>query len=160
MMWNGLIVAIAVIIATVPWGLPGETTFILPFVTLLPIFAFSALREKRIPGWLPFVAGLATDILTAGPLGYWAFLYTLCHALARLMAHRAPAQTIGILWLQFLLVATLVSGAGWSVAVLYYLRPIDWWPMGLGAMVSMLLCPLVLLPLRRSIGRANRLALG
>lgn len=162
MMWNGLMVLFAVVIAAAPWGLPEEATFVLPFLTLLLIFVFSATREKLIPAWLAFLAGLVTDILTAGPLGYWAFLYTLCFAAARLMAYRAPALSLMMLWLQFLLVSTLVAGAGWALASLYYLRPIDGWPMALGALAVMFACPAVLWWLRRGlgIGRPPAFALG
>lgn len=152
MIWNGFLLLVAVVVAAVPWGLPEQATFILPFLTLLLVFAFSAPREKTIPAWLAFLAGLVTDILTAGPLGYWAFLFTLCHALTRLMAHRAPALSLVVLWLQFLLVATLVAGAGWALASAYYLRPIDGWPIAFATLVAMLACPALLWWLRRGLG--------
>lgn len=162
MTWNALVILVAVVIAAVPWGLPEEATFILPFLTLLLIFLFAAPQEKLIPAWLAFLAGLVTDILTAGPLGYWAFLCTLCFALARLMAQRVPAQSLAMLWLQFLLVSTLVAGAGWALASLYYLRPIDWWPIALGTMTAMLVCPAALLWFGRGlrVGRPNGYAPG
>lgn len=151
MMWNALALLAAVIVAAVPWGLPGETTFILPFLTLLLVFLFSSPRRTMMPAWLVFLAGLATDILTAGPLGYWAFLYTLCHALARSMAHRMPARSVAVLWLQFTLAAAISASAAWGLAALYYLRVIDWWPIALGAIAATLLCPFVALTLRRGL---------
>lgn len=159
MMWYALAVFAAVVVAAVPWGLPGEATFILPFFTLLLVFLFSAPRRKMIPAWLAFLAGIATDILTAGPLGYWAFLFTLCHALARLMAHKGPAQSIAALWLQFVIVAACAGVAGWSLASLYYLRIIDWWPIALGAAAAGLLCPFIGLLLRRGLGVGGNRAL-
>jgi rod shape-determining protein MreD len=151
MVWQALAILAAVVVAAVPWGLPGQTTFILPFVTLLLVFLFSVHRNWMIPVWLVFAAGLATDVLTAGPLGYWAFIYTFCHAVARLIARKAPAETIIGLSLKYAVTASLAAAVGWGLASLYYLRMIDWWPIALGTMVSILLCPFGAWLLRRSL---------
>jgi cell shape-determining protein MreD len=150
MIWRGAAILTAVVIAAVPWGLPGETTFVLPFLTLLLVFVFSVHPKSAVPGWLVFAAGLATDVLTAGPLGYWAFIYMLCHALARAIAARAPVQTLPGLWIKYSGAALLAAMAGWGLAVVYYVRLIDWWPIALGTLVSIAVSPLVGWALRRS----------
>jgi rod shape-determining protein MreD len=160
MIWRGLAILAAVVIAAVPWGLQGETTFILPFVTLLLVFLFSVHPSWAIPGWLVFAAGLATDVLTAGPLGYWAFIYTFSHAMARHFACKAPAESMSGLWLRYSVTASLAGATSWGLATVYYLRIIDWWPIALGTMVSILLCPFVAWLMRRSLtlGRYHTLA--
>lgn len=151
MIWHALAIAGAVVVAAVPWGLPGDATFILPFVTLLLIFLFSVHPTQSLPVWIVFAAGIATDVLTAGPLGYWAFIYTLCYALSRYIAHFAPARSMVGLWAKYAGTALLAAGTGWVIASLYYVRLIDWWPIALGAAVSILLLPLFARPLRQSL---------
>ena len=149
MIWHGLAIVAAVVVAAVPWGLPGETTFILPFVTLLLIFLFSVHPTQAIPVWVVFSAGLATDVLTAGPLGFWAFIYTLCYTFARYIGRVAPARSMVGLWAKYAGTAMLAAASGWVIASLYYVRLIDWWPIALGMAVSILLCPLFARPLRQ-----------
>ena len=157
-----LVILAAVIVAAVPWGLPGETTFILPFITLLLVFVLSAHPKRPAPVWLVFLGGLVFDILTAGPLGYWAFLYTLGHTLAGLLVRRSPPTSVPGFWLRFALTVSLAGLAGWLLALLYYLRMIDWWPIMLGCAVAVAIFPIVALPLRRTfrLGRYQALAAG
>lgn len=146
-----IVIALAVVVAAVPWGLPGEATFILPFGTLLLVFLFSARRKSPVPAWVAFVAGLAADILTAGPLGYWALIYTVAHTMARFLAHSAPAETIFGVCVAFAFSAAIAGAVGWGVASLYYLRLIDWWPIALGTGTSVALSPLFAWMMRRSL---------
>jgi len=133
---------LAVVIAAVPWGLPGQTTFVLPFITLLLVFLFAARRVDPAPSWLIFLAGLATDILTAGPLGYWALIYILTYTLARVLPGKSWTQTIGGLWLVFLAAAVIAGTSGWAIASLYYFRVIPWEPIALGIGAASVLFPL------------------
>jgi hypothetical protein len=48
------------------------------------------------------------------------------------------------LWLVWGIVAGFVGLVGWLLASLYFLRWIDWWPIAVGAAVSILLFPVVL----------------
>lgn len=147
-----VVILASVVVTAVPWGLPGETTFILPFVTFLLVFMFSARRKSPFPAWLAFLAGLGTDVLTAGPLGYWAMLYTLGHALARFLALSTRSHSLIGLWFGFAAAAAAGGAAGWAVAALYYLRLIDWWPIALGTGIAVAICPFVALTMRRSLG--------
>lgn len=142
LIFPALVIFPAVVIAAVPWGLPVETTFVLPFITLLLVFLFAARRVDPAPSWLIFLAGLATDILTAGPLGFWALIYILTYTLARILPGKSWTQTIGGLWLVFLAAAVTAGAAGWAVASLYYFRVISWEPMALGIGAAIVLFPL------------------
>lgn len=157
MIWPGLAIGSVVVVAAVPWGLPDQTTFILPFMTLLLVFLFSIRRRLRIPVWLVFLSGLATDVLTAGPVGYWALLYTMTYTLGRLLFARLSPGSIAGLWLAYAVTAGVVALVGWGVASIYYLRIIDWWPITLGLLCSAALCPLAAWVMRGplSMGRGN-----
>lgn len=151
MIWSVLAILSTVVIAAVPWGLPGEITFVLPFMTLLLIFLFSLHRTPPIPAWLVFLSGLATDVLTAGPLGYWALLYTMTYTLGRLIFAKLPPVSLAKLWLSYAVIASLVALVGWGVASIYYLRIIDWWPIALGLLCSTAICPLACWMMRRPL---------
>ena len=161
MIWHGLLIFLAVIVSAVPWGLPGETTFIFPFITFLLVFLFSLRQAQPVPPWLVFMAGLATDVLTAGPLGYWAFIYTLGHSFARAFTLKPPSQTVSGIWLAYALTACIVGCAGWLLASVYYVRVIDWWPIALGTLSSILLSPLFVWFMRKplELGRYRGLAM-
>lgn len=141
----------AVLAAAVPWGLPGEATFILPFIAFLLVFLFAARPERQVPVWLVFLIGLGADVLTAGPLGYWAFIYTIGHTLARLLTARRPFNSLSGLWLSFAVTATAAAAIGWLLACVYYLRVIDWWPITLGVGCAIALFPLFAWRMRRSL---------
>ncbi len=159
---SALMIMFAVVASAVPWGLPGETTFILPFVTFLLVFLFAARPQQRVPVWLVFLAGLGTDVLTAGPLGYWAFIYTLGHTSSRILTRGQPFESLARLWLSFVPAAAAAAAAGWVLASLYYLRVIDWWPIALGTGCAIALFPLFAWRMRRSLapGRYHGLAVG
>lgn len=147
---------LAVVVAAVPWVLPDEASFILPSLLIIAVFVLTLQRKRTLPGISVFAAGLLMDILTAGPLGYWAILFLLTHTVAvqyRLRARRAEFASI---WLVFAATAIAAAGIGWALASLYFVRIIDWQPMAIGAGAVVVLFPLVAWPLRRSLGFYER----
>ena len=157
-----LSVLFAVLATVVPWGLPADATFILPLVVVMMVFCWSALRGTVLPPYLAMLLGLLTDVMSGGPLGFWA-LMTLIAATA---GARAPSLTDGQdlnrLWLVWGAVAGVVACFGWLLASLYFLRWIDWWPIAFGALASIALFPVVLhglLWIRRGRLRPVRAAL-
>jgi rod shape-determining protein MreD len=139
-----LSVLVAVLATAVPWGLPADATFILPLVVVMMVFCWRALPGTVLPPYLAMLLGLLTDVMSGGPLGFWA-LMTLIAASA---GARAPSLTdgrdLGRLWLAWGSVACLVAGIGWLLASLYFVRLIDWWPIAFGALASIALFPVVL----------------
>lgn len=147
-----LVLFLAVVVAAVPWVLPAEASFILPLLLIIVVFILTLQRRRKLPGLSVFAAGLLMDILTAGPLGYWAALFLLTYTIAVQYRVRAVRVEFGNLWLVFAVTALLAAGAGWGLASLYFVRIIDWWPMVIGGFVAIALFPLVAWPLRQSLG--------
>ena len=147
-----LVLFLAVVVAAVPWVLPAEASFILPLLLIIVVFILTLQRRRKLPGLSVFAAGLLMDILTAGPLGYWAALFLLTYMIALQYRVRAVRVEFGNLWLVFAVTALLAAGAGWGLASLYFVRIIDWWPMVIGGFVAIALFPLVAWPLRQSLG--------
>lgn len=147
-----IVLFLAVVIAAVPWVLPAEASFILPLMLIIIIFVLTLMRKRKLPGPSVFAAGVLMDILTAGPLGYWAILFLLTYSVAVQYRARAVRPDFGMLWAVFSGTALLAAGAGWALASLYFVRIIDWWPMVIGGLVAIVLFPLAAWPLRHSLG--------
>ncbi len=161
-MLPALSVLFAVFATAVPWGLPVDATFILPLVVVMMVFCWRSLPGAVLPPYLAMLLGLLTDVVSGGPLGFWA-LMTLIAATA---GARAPSPTDGQdmnrLWLVWGGVAAGMACLGWLLASLYFLRWIDWWPIAVGALASIALFPVVLhglLWIRRGRLRPERAAL-
>lgn len=161
-MLPALSVLFAVFATAVPWGLPVDATFILPLVVVMMVFCWRSLPGTVLPPYLAMLLGLLTDVVSGGPLGFWA-LMTLIAATA---GTRAPSPTDGQdmnrLWLVWGGVAAGMACLGWLLASLYFLRWIDWWPIAVGALASIALFPVVLhglLWIRRGRLRPERAAL-
>lgn len=147
-----LVLFLAVVVAAVPWALPSRASFILPLLLIIIVYVLTLRRHAVLPGLSVFTAGLLMDILTAGPLGYWAIIFLLTHTLASLFSKRAARPGFGMLWLVFAATAVAASLSGWALASLYFVRMIDWQPMLIGGAVAVALFPLVAWPMRRSLG--------
>jgi len=151
-----LILLLAVVVAAVPWALPVAAGFVLPLQLNIFVFALSLQREYVLPTLSVFAAGLLMDVLTAGPLGYWAIIFLITHTLARFLARRTTPISFPMLWVTFAATAATASITGWALASLYFVRLIDWQPMLIGATAAVALFPLISWPLRRSLGLMSR----
>ena len=147
-----LFLFLAVVVAAVPWALPSRASFILPLLLIIIVYVLTLQRRTVLPSLSAFAAGLLMDILTAGPLGYWAIIFLLTHTLAALYGRRDATPGFGMLWLVFAATAVVTSISGWVIASLYFVRVIDWQPMLIGGAVAVALFPLVAWPMRHSLG--------
>lgn len=147
-----IILFLAVFVAAVPWVLPAAAGFILPLLLIIFVFLLTIQRKQALPAVSVFAAGLLMDVLTAGPLGYWAIIFLLTHTLANFYAKRAGNPRFAKLWVAFAMTALTISLFGWILASLYFLRLIDWQPMLIGGAVAVALFPVVVWPFRHSLG--------
>ena len=138
-----LSVLFAVVATAVPWGLPADATFILPLVVVMMVFCWRAIPGASLPPAAAMGLGLLADIMSGGPLGFWALMCLIASTVggrARRSAKAVicdPLADLGAL-------AGMLAGFGWLLASLYFFRWIDWWPIAFGALVSIALFPVVL----------------
>ncbi len=69
-----LSVLFAVVATAVPWGLPADATFILPLVVVMMVFCWRAIPGAALPPAAAAGLGLLADLMSGGPLGYWALM--------------------------------------------------------------------------------------
>ncbi|RMF07385.1 MAG: hypothetical protein D6773_03575 [Alphaproteobacteria bacterium] len=123
---------------------------------MLLIFLFCAMPQRLVPPWLVFLAGLATDILTAGPAGYWAMIYLLTYTLARQFAGGRRLRGAAHIWLSFAATGALAGACAWAIASLYYFRLIEWQPIAFGVGAAVGLLPLAAWLVRHPAFRSRR----
>lgn len=139
-----LSVLFAVVATAVPWGLPADATFILPLVVVMMVFCWRAIPGTVLHPAVAVGLGLLADLMSGGPLGYWALMCLIAASVGGWAGSLAEARAFGRLWLIWSMLAAVLAAFGWLLASLYYLRWIDWWPIVFGAIVSVGLFPIVI----------------
>ena len=146
-----LIPALTIIAATIlvalPWGMAAQNRFILPLLPLIVIHYWTVRRPSLVPEWWAFAAGLSLDILTHGPIGYWALIYLLGYGAAQFSSRRSE---IGPMMKWALSTATLVilTAIAWAVSSLYYFEIADWRPYASACVAAVLIYPIIGVVLR------------
>ncbi|MDX2258895.1 MAG: rod shape-determining protein MreD [Hyphomicrobiaceae bacterium] len=148
--------ALALAAAVVPW--PGGGAAAQVFATLLPalVIHYWTLRgSDGLPVGVAFAAGLVVDVLSGGPLGFWALVYVAAWLAARLSQPWRDSTPLGRWALTALAIAGVVAIA-WAVASLWLGRPGPIEDLALGGLWAGLLYPLLAAPLRLLAGPAPR----
>jgi rod shape-determining protein MreD len=140
-------VALVTLLAALPWGLPSEARFLLPLLPYATIHFWAVRLPALMPEWLVFLSGLAADVLTHGPLGFWSLVYLLGYMLVQVLRDFNRWGAAGR-WLLFSITIALLAFAQWLVASVYFMNAADWIPLVRSAAVICLLYPLMGLLLR------------
>ena len=127
-----LSIAVLTLIAVLPWGLPSESRFFLPLMPIIAIHYWGLRRPESVPEWPVFMAGLTLDVLTQGPLGYWALIYLLGYFLGALCEpYGRHSQRMRVALFAAALVGVTV--AAWLLSSAYFMELADWRPYAAGA---------------------------
>ncbi|MEM7191424.1 MAG: hypothetical protein AAF405_00910 [Pseudomonadota bacterium] len=137
-------VLIAVIATAVPWGLPADATFVLPLLVVMMVYCWRALLGTELHPAAAAALGLLADILSGGPLGFWAFMCLVAATVGLKPGSFKERRDVSLQWLVWAGLISLLGIFGWLLASLYYLRWIDWWPIAFGVVTSIGLFPFVL----------------
>lgn len=140
-------IIITTILVALPWGMAAENRFILPLLPLIVIHYWTVRRPGHVAEWWVFLAGISLDILTHGPLGYWALIYLLGFAAAKLTTEVAEHSPISK-WLFAALTFLALSAGSWALSSLYYFELADWRPYALAALAAAVIYPLIGVVLR------------
>lgn len=130
-------VCILAVLAVLPWGLPADARFVLPFLPVIALHTWSSQHADRLSAWVPFAAGIVVDVLTNGPLGYWPLIY-LSAMMLGVDAQQMPGTGRAARWALFVAALAVLVIAAWGVASLYDLEFSDWrpfaWALWIGAL--------------------------
>jgi rod shape-determining protein MreD len=101
-----------------------------------------------MPAGAVFASGLAMDVLTYGPLGFWSLVYLAGFGVASRRWGRGEEEAEGSASLAGLVcVVALASAVAWAGSSLYFVRLMDWRPMALAGVAAAIAYPLVALAL-------------
>ena len=124
-----LSIIVLVLISVTPLGLGPKAQFALPLLPFAAIHFWRLESERPLSTGLVFLAGIAVDVLTFGPLGYWALVYLGGVALAEAVGALGLPMRRLARWLVFAAVQGAVCALGFVLACLYFGRLVDPEPM-------------------------------
>lgn len=119
------LVLIAVLVAVAPLGLNSDVVLALQIMPYMVAHLFLARGKGVVPSPVMFLAGIAVDITSGGPLGYWALIYLFGVLIVRQLPVGLTETRIGRL-AGLLLVVCALAAAQVGVASLYLLDWVDW----------------------------------
>ncbi len=135
-----LTIIVTTILVALPWGMAAENRFFLPLLPLIVIHYWTLRRPELVAEWWVFLAGLSVDILTNGPIGYWALIYLLGFAAAQLSTQLSGDGLLAKWGLSGVTLMGLTAIA-WAVSSLYHFEFADWWPYASAAVAAALIYP-------------------
>jgi rod shape-determining protein MreD len=147
-----LTLLIASIFAVLPFGVGDTVRTCVSFLPLVVTHYWSARRPNLLPVTVIFACGLAIDVLSHGPIGFWAFMMLAVGALARLEETLTGQSTATGRAAVFAIAMVVVAALSWAVASLYIGQAIDGQPMLLAALVAIGTYPIaaiLLMPIDR-----------
>jgi rod shape-determining protein MreD len=139
-----LSVLFAVLATAVPWGLPADATFMLPLVVVMMVFCWRIMPDAVLPLSACMLLGLLTDVMSGGPLGFFALMALIAASIGGLLRFAVEPRDLWLLWLIWSALALALGLLGLLLGSLYFFRWIDWWPILFGSLSSIALFPVVL----------------
>ncbi|MGF1649327.1 MAG: hypothetical protein ACFCUN_02635 [Hyphomicrobiaceae bacterium] len=139
-----MLLAFAVFIAILPWGLPSGARYVMPMLPYAVIHYFTTNARGLMPSWLIFLAGLTIDVATQGPLGLWPLVFLTGKLLAINLSGSLGATSFKRV-LGYAVTLVLLAGLQWGATSLYFLEPVDGMPFFEASMVLVFAYPLVAL---------------
>lgn len=133
------------VFVTLPWGLDPELTYVPPLLILTMVFAWTIRHPTLMPGLIVFVIGVAVDVVTASPLGFWAFLFLCGYAVALHVARfDAQWQTLVIV-MAYIPTSICIALLAWGLTSVYFAQLTDWTSLYASVTASWYLAPVVAL---------------
>lgn len=120
----GILALLFVLLSLAPYNFPGSA-LIMPPLALMAVYHWGIYRPDLLPGPLVFVLGLLQDILGGGPLGMWAAVFLIVHAVMSAQRRFFLGKKFVVEWLGFGLVVPVVFLALWLIGSTYVGALID-----------------------------------
>ncbi|MEO0618208.1 MAG: hypothetical protein AAFZ01_02905 [Pseudomonadota bacterium] len=140
-----LTIAALTLVITLPWGFDPRLVHVPPLLILALVFCWTVRRSRLVPAVLVFGVGIAVDVVTASPVGFWAFLFLVGYALAAQIARLiGPKPLIGAL-LGFPPVSVFVAGLGYAIQSGYFARLAPFEPLMASLKTAWIVFPIILL---------------
>jgi rod shape-determining protein MreD len=145
-------VLVASLIAVLPFGASEGVRACISFAPLIVTHYWSARRPRLLPATFVFASGLAIDVLTHGPIGFWSLMMLASAALARLEDGFTGQSSASGRAAVFCIAMLALAALAWALASGYNAQLNEGRPMLLAALVSIAVYPfvaLILMPIDR-----------
>jgi rod shape-determining protein MreD len=143
---------IAALFAILPFGAGDTVRAGLSFAPLMVIHYWSARRPQLLPVPLIFALGLVVDVLTHGPLGFWALMALAAAAAAHGEIAMTGQSTATGRAAVYAITMVMLAALSFGIASGYSGQLIDGQPMLLAALAAIVLYPVMaalLMPIDR-----------
>lgn len=136
-----VITFILLVFCTIPKHM-GGIGYVMPVLTLIPIFYWGKLQISEVPYWFAFIIGLLTDIMSGTPIGMSAMLYLLFLALLHSQSKYLHKEGFVIIWMYFAVLLTVISIFQWLIISLLNGQVYSTVPAFLQLLITISLYPL------------------
>ncbi len=126
-LFPGLLTAGVLVLLSAPIGVPGQAQM-QPAWALASVYFWSIYRPASMPAWAVFATGLLLDLLAQGPVGLFALILLLVHALAMGNRRVLARQGFFSVWAGFVAVAAGAAALEWAVNAVFAWHWLAPWP--------------------------------
>jgi rod shape-determining protein MreD len=137
-----IITALALVLALAPLDL-SRGYLPAPDIVLASVFFWAIFGPAFLPAWAVFALGIAQDLATGAPIGFWALIYLLAYGFSLSQRVFFFGRTLPGAWIGFAMVALLTAVVTWFAGSTYFMRWLQPEPIFLQALVSIAVFPLV-----------------
>jgi rod shape-determining protein MreD len=138
-----LVVVLLTLLAALPWGLGGDMRLAVPLLPTVVLFAWNLRRRNAVPEVIAFLAGIALDALSQGPLGYWALLNLTAFAAASAMRGGGADASLPARWLTHAAGMVAIAVIAWGVSSLYAMQASEVRPLAIAVGLAVATWPLL-----------------
>ena len=146
--WGLMLLAVFVLL--ILSAFPFEIAYlgeVRPFFMLMAVYYWTILKPSLLPPLATFVIGLILDLLFNWPFGMNALVLVMAQALTFRQRKFLLGQWFLVIWVGFVLIALGAGVMQWALFALFNLTLISVKPMLISSVLSVLLFPLMVLPL-------------
>jgi len=140
-------IAVALLfLSFLPVGIHDSMLTLGPQLLLCVVFYWAVRAPHMMPPASVFVLGIAIDLFSAGPLGFWALIYLATYALVSVIPYRFWRGGFVGCWMGFAIIAAVATALEWAFGSIFFGVLIPVKPLILGYLASaVIFAPLVLL---------------
>ncbi len=114
------IAVFVVFVSFLPLGTSDNFLTLGPQFVLCVVYYWGLRAPHLLPPVAVFVLGLAIDLFSAGPLGFWGLVYLSTYALGLGLRDRLKHRGFLLQWLAFAGAAGLGAGLAWAMGSAYF----------------------------------------
>ena len=142
-----LAVAVVVLfLSFLPVGIDDSMLTLGPQLLLCVVFYWAVRAPHMMPPASVFLLGIAIDLFSAGPLGFWALIYLAAYAVVSVLPYKFCSGGFMRCLAGFAFIASVATVLEWAFGSLYFGVWVPIQPLAMGCLASIaVFAPMVLL---------------